>query len=1008
MKKLLFILLATLLISFIGLLTACSGNGNTAAGITKKVPSGFVYTHEGKFMLDGKEFRFAGANTYYMATKPDKIDATFDDYNSMKLKVMRMWAFYDGPSDPNNPKDVSLQPEPGKYDERGFVNLDKAVASAREKRIKLVLSLVNYWEAYGGMPQYVKWAGLKDVDDFYTNEQCRKWYKDYLHYIVNRKNTITGVKYKDSPEIFAWNLANEAECNSDKSGDTLYNWVKEMSAYLKSIDPNHMISLGDEGFFKRDGADSLAYDGSKGVDNDRILSLSAIDYGTFHLYPTLWGFAGQYLEWGDKWIKDHIAAAHGKGKPSVLEEFGLTPKETQKRPEDYKHWLDTNLEYGGNGDMVWMVSCHAYEDGAGHDIYTDSLEASVLRTHAGMMDNPPSPVISRGAPAFSSGGTSPASNANDNDYGTYWQGTAPGWLAYDLSRVPLEQRSKIIAVYYNNTSDYDHSVTGVQVHDTRSGSCNPGEYMVEANAAPGGGNPPADSWVTLASVKDNKYHSRQQVLDFSGYNWIRLNIAKVDGTEGSGDVKVNFDIHGASLGVSDDWIFYGDSVTAGGMAVDSDTDVGGYGTFAQMVNASKPDYFPVVENGGIGGLLSQDGAAGIEKWLSIFPGKYAGISYGINDAWCSVSPDKYYNNMKKMVEAVIASGKTPLIPMISWSSKVTEIQTNAPKLNKKIKELYAKYPQIIKGPDLWTYFKNNPDKLSSDGVHPNKEGYAALRQQWLSVVISEVYSKGFPSDNQAPSVPSELTAAAATSGQANLSWSASTDNDRVAGYLVCRDGKQIAVTSNTSYADSGASAGKTYSYSVAAYDAASNISKQCTGVAVTMPVPSQVLVVDDFESYKSDSDLEAAWADAGGNSIKLSLDAADKTEGEKCMKYEFTAEKAQGYSGMIHSIAQNWDGFKGISLKVKPVAPADNIVVQFREASGEYWEYVAGLKGSGWSEIYIPWKSFAHPKWSSGGKAAPDLSQIDQINIYQNGDENASINIDSIKLFLDDSKILKN
>ncbi len=75
-------------------------------------------------------------------------------------------------------------------------------------------------------------------------------------------------------------------------------------------------------------------------------------------------------------------------------------------------------------------------------------------------------VISRHLPAFASSGYYPASNANDDSYDTTWrsQGT-PGWLAYDLSNVPASQRSKVLVVWYNETSNYDHTIIGYNAYN---------------------------------------------------------------------------------------------------------------------------------------------------------------------------------------------------------------------------------------------------------------------------------------------------------------------------------------------------------------------------------------------------------------------------------------------------------------------------------------------------------------------------------------------------------------
>ncbi len=87
-------------------------------------------------------------------------------------------------------------------------------------------------------------------------------------------------------------------------------------------------------------------------------------------------------------------------------------------------------------------------------------------------------------------------------------------------------------------------------------------------------------------------------------------------------------------------------------------------------------------------------------------------------------------------------------------------------------------------------------------------------------------------DTTPPSAPSNLTATAASSGQINLSWTASTDNVGVTGYKVercsgasCSSFTQVGTTSGAvTYADSGLSASASYSYRVRATDAAGNLS----------------------------------------------------------------------------------------------------------------------------------------------------------------------------------------
>src|SRR5439155_767888 len=94
-----------------------------------------------------------------------------------------------------------------------------------------------------------------------------------------------------------------------------------------------------------------------------------------------------------------------------------------------------------------------------------------------------------------------------------------------------------------------------------------------------------------------------------------------------------------------------------------------------------------------------------------------------------------------------------------------------------------------------------------------------------------------PPDTTPPSVPTGLTASAVSSSQINLSWTASSDNVGVSGYRVYRNGTQIATTSATSFANTGLQPSTTYTYTVAANDAAGNLSAQSSPASATTPAP---------------------------------------------------------------------------------------------------------------------------------------------------------------------------
>ena len=379
------------------------------------VPNGFAYTQGTRFMLDGSPFYYAGTNCYYLTFKSQEaVDSVFKDAEAMGLKVIRVWGNLDvgvktGTTDSEGKLVFTNNNDgPGEKDgiyfqyfdkdlgkpvinegKDGLQKLDYALYQAEKHGIKLLITFTNYWDAFGGMGQYIKWAqelgisGLKK-DDFYTNETLKGWYKDYVNGLLNHTNPYTGRKLKDEPSVFAWELANEPRCNTDAQckDNILYNWAKEMSEYVKSVDPNHMVALGDEGFYNKPygyyneyTTSNYAFYGAEGVDFEKLMTIDTLDFGTPHLYLDQWGMKHTGTGQDDLlWFKIHGETCAELGKPVILEEFGLTNRTI--RDSEYEQWFEVlegnvyeTVEYAGTN--YWMIA--SYIDGAlypDYDQYT--------------------------------------------------------------------------------------------------------------------------------------------------------------------------------------------------------------------------------------------------------------------------------------------------------------------------------------------------------------------------------------------------------------------------------------------------------------------------------------------------------------------------------------------------------------------------------------------------------------------------------------------------------------
>ncbi|CAJ1972464.1 unnamed protein product [Sphenostylis stenocarpa] len=300
----------------------------------------FVKVRGVQLMLNGRPYYANGYNAYwlmYMASDPsqrNKVSSVLQTAANHGLNIARTWAFSDGGYKP-------LQYSPGSYNEDMFLGLDFVISEARRYGTKLVLCLVNNYDNFGGKKQYVEWAksegqSIESEDGFFTNTVVKGFYKNHIKSVLTRRNNFTGVVYKDDPTIMAWELMNEIRCPSDESGNTVQAWITEMASYLKSIDGNHLLEAGLEGFYgvsKQDsnpnfhvGTDFIANNQIPGIDFATIL----IFHDNAELGKVMSRLPGSSNEeqilFLVRWLNDHIKDAESIQKPVLFAEFGVATK----------------------------------------------------------------------------------------------------------------------------------------------------------------------------------------------------------------------------------------------------------------------------------------------------------------------------------------------------------------------------------------------------------------------------------------------------------------------------------------------------------------------------------------------------------------------------------------------------------------------------------------------------------------------------------------------------------
>ncbi|KAI4322677.1 hypothetical protein L6164_022347 [Bauhinia variegata] len=337
----------------------------------------FVKRRGSQFMLDGKAFYINGWNSYWLMVQSvdystrHRVREMFQAGAKMGLTVCRTWAFNDG--DYN-----ALQTSPGRFNEQVFKALDHVIAEARQDGIRLLLCLVNNLQAYGGKTQYVKWAweegiGLSSSNDsFFFDPSIRSYFKNYVKTLLTRKNTITGIEYRNDPTIFGWELINEPRCMTDPSGDTLQDWLEEMSAFVKLIDKNHLVTIGLEGFYgpndpKRLTVNPEDWASRLGSDFIRNSNISNIDFTSVHIYPDHWFHVQTFedkLKFVSKWTRSHIEDGDKRlNKPVLFSEYGLSDLNENYSPSDRDRYNKIILHIiyesakrnkSGAGALVWQ------------------------------------------------------------------------------------------------------------------------------------------------------------------------------------------------------------------------------------------------------------------------------------------------------------------------------------------------------------------------------------------------------------------------------------------------------------------------------------------------------------------------------------------------------------------------------------------------------------------------------------------------------------------------------
>lgn len=306
----------------------------------------FVRVEDGQFRIGDEPYYFLGANFWFgmalgsegPAGDQQRLVRELDRLQSLGINNLRVMASSEGPDTEPWRVKPSLQPAPGEFNEDMLKGLDFLLAEMARRDMRAVLVLNNFFQWSGGMSQYVSWA--QDVpipyphdpentwDEFqnfsarfYADAEAQRLFLNFVHMLVHRENSITGVEYRNDPTIMSWQLGNEPRGFDHEAA--YREWVPRTAGIIKLLAPNQLVSLGGEG--KLTDLERTSF--------EEVSTTPNLDYLTIHIWIENWSWYDPqrpeesfYPAIGRAmgYMADHVAVATELNKPIVLEEFGVS------------------------------------------------------------------------------------------------------------------------------------------------------------------------------------------------------------------------------------------------------------------------------------------------------------------------------------------------------------------------------------------------------------------------------------------------------------------------------------------------------------------------------------------------------------------------------------------------------------------------------------------------------------------------------------------------------------
>lgn len=303
--------------------------------------SPFVTASGRNFSSNGSVFKSIGVNRYNLMTtggtpyigcggtfKDSDLVTWFSELKSMGVTSVRFWLFQEFTK---SGADLS--------------RFDYLLTLGKQYNVKLIPVFENHWkDCTQGGSKTSAWyqSGYRSPYGTYSLSL-----KDYIGKIVP--------KYANNPQIMMWQIMNEAE-SSDSTA--LYNFAKDVSGYINSLDVNHLVSFGTMGSGQ---AGASVY--------KQIHALSSVDVLEYHDYNSETTALPSTLS--DR-IKDSISL----NKPLIIGEAGINLSDgytTTARAGYFDNKMSAYFNNNGSLYMIWSYREVNNQDASYGFNFTDPL-----------------------------------------------------------------------------------------------------------------------------------------------------------------------------------------------------------------------------------------------------------------------------------------------------------------------------------------------------------------------------------------------------------------------------------------------------------------------------------------------------------------------------------------------------------------------------------------------------------------------------------------------------------